>query len=102
MVTCDYQLLHLIQFFSASQNILYYLIFFLLMYFQGIRHVRNYPCCGDDPYPELIYHVVMYRRTAFYILVLIFPCILLSLLTLVMFWFPPQRPDRTGLGKSTG
>ena len=66
---------------------------------EGRRRVRRYTCCGDDPYPELIYFITIKRRTAFYIVVLILPCILLSCLTLVMFWFPPQRPDRTGLGK---
>ncbi|CAD5116830.1 DgyrCDS5676 [Dimorphilus gyrociliatus] len=64
------------------------------------RSIRYYPCCGSDPYPELIYSVTVRRRTAFYIVVLILPCILLSCLTVVMFWFPPQRPDRTGLGMS--
>ena len=24
---------------------------------EGIRLERNYPCCGDDPYPELIYTI---------------------------------------------
>ena len=65
----------------------------------GWLQIRKYPCCGDDPYPELIYRVDMKRRTAFYIVVLILPCVLLSFLTLVMFWFPPSRPDRTGLGQ---
>jgi hypothetical protein len=63
------------------------------------RQERHYQCCGDDPYPELIYTVTLRRRTAFYVIVLVLPCLLLSCLTLVMFWYPPQRPDRTGLGK---
>ena len=46
-----------------------------------------------------VFHVQVKRRTSFYIVVLILPCVLLSCLTLVMFWFPPQRPDRTGLGR---
>ena len=65
----------------------------------GWRRTRQYPCCGDDPYPELIYTVTLKRKTAFYVVVLVLPCLLLSCLTLVMFWFPPQRPDRTGLGE---
>ncbi|KAK2157840.1 hypothetical protein LSH36_184g12046 [Paralvinella palmiformis] len=66
----------------------------------GIREVRHYECCGDQPYPELVYTVTIKRRTAFYAVVLVLPCLLLSCLTLVMFWYPPQRPDRTGLGMS--
>ncbi len=34
---------------------------------------------------------------ASYILTL--PCVFLACLTLVVFWLPPDRPDRTALGK---
>ena len=54
--------------------------------------VTDHLCC------TCLLFVQVKRRTSFYIVVLILPCVLLSCLTLVMFWFPPQRPDRTGLG----
>ena len=64
------------------------------------RHsVRVYPCCGDEPYPDLTFYLTVKRRTAFYIYVLIMPSVILSVLTLVLFWIPPQRPDRTSLGE---
>ena len=64
------------------------------------RHVRYYPCCDDEPYPDLTFYLTIRRRPAFYIYVLILPSVLLSVLTLVLFWIPPQRPDRTALGNS--
>ena len=64
------------------------------------HHVRYYPCCDDEPYPDLTFNLTLRRRTAFYVYVLILPSVLLSSLTLVLFWIPPQRPDRTSLGKS--
>ena len=63
---------------------------------------RMYPCCGDEPYPDLTFYLTVKRRTAFYVYVLILPSVLLSFLTLVLFWIPPQRPDRTSLGNVHG
>ncbi|ELT96539.1 hypothetical protein CAPTEDRAFT_52979, partial [Capitella teleta] len=62
--------------------------------------VKYYPCCGDEPYPDITFFLTVKRRTAFYVYVLILPSVLLSFLTLVLFWIPPQRPDRTSLGMS--
>ena len=62
-------------------------------------HVIYYPCCGDEPFPDITYYIRIQRRPAFHIYILILPSILLSFLTLVLFWIPPQRPDRTSLGK---
>ena len=63
------------------------------------HNIRFYPCCQNEPYPDLTFYLTIKRRTAFYIYVLILPSVLLSCLTLVLFWIPPQRPDRTSLGK---
>ena len=63
------------------------------------RHIRRYPFFDTDPYPELIFSLTLKRQSTFYIYLLVLPCILLSCLTLVLFWIPPQRPDRTAVGK---
>ena len=65
----------------------------------AIHHIVFYPCCGDEPFPDITYYITIRRKAAFHIYVLILPSILLSFLTLVLFWIPPQRPDRTSLGK---
>jgi hypothetical protein len=49
-------------------------------------------------YAELKYQLTVQRRVGFTIFVLIVPGLLLSLLTPLLFWIPPARPDRTTLG----
>ena len=48
---------------------------------------------------ELTYYMILRRRPGFYINVLIVPSLLLSILTPLIFWIPPSRPDRTTLGE---
>ena len=61
------------------------------------KTVVEYPCC-PEPYPDLTFVVVIRRIPIFYMIVLIIPCVLLSLLTLVSFWLPPETPAKILLG----
>ena len=63
----------------------------------GRKTVVKYPCC-PEPYPDLSFVVAIQRIPIFYVIVLIIPCILLSLLTLVSFWLPPETPAKILLG----
>jgi nicotinic acetylcholine receptor, invertebrate len=45
-------------------------------------------------------NIVIRRRPGFYIYILVVPSLLLSILTPLLFWVPPSRPDRTTLGKN--
>lgn len=51
-------------------------------------------------YPTLRYKVRMRRNPSFYFSFLVLPCILLSSLTLVLFWLPPESPAKMMLGKT--
>ena len=62
------------------------------------RHDVVYPCCPNEPYPDLTFYIVIERIPIFYMTVLIIPCILLSVLTLVSFWLPPETPAKVLLG----
>ena len=64
------------------------------------RYVKYYTCC-PDPYPDLQFKLRIKRRVAFYTSILIMPCALLSLLTLVIFWVPPESPAKLILGTAT-
>ncbi|RUS81384.1 hypothetical protein EGW08_010856, partial [Elysia chlorotica] len=66
---------------------------------QAVRNVKYYTCC-PDPYPDLTFNLRLQRKTAFYTFILILPCTLLSLLTLVIFWVPPESPAKLQLGMS--
>ncbi|XP_064636777.1 neuronal acetylcholine receptor subunit alpha-10-like isoform X2 [Lineus longissimus] len=61
------------------------------------KNIKKYPCC-DEPYPDLTFTVNMKRQPAFYNYILILPCVLLSSLTLVLFWLPPESPAKMVLG----
>ncbi|KAL8563794.1 hypothetical protein ACOMHN_058652 [Nucella lapillus] len=61
------------------------------------RNVKYYPCC-PEPYVDLVFHIKIRRKVAFYNYILILPCVLLSSLTLVLFWLPPESPAKMQLG----
>lgn len=56
------------------------------------------PCC-IEPYPELAFTLKLKRIATFYNYILILPCVLLSSLTLVIFWLPPESSGKMMLGK---
>lgn len=64
----------------------------------GRRNVRYYTCCSDNPFPDLTFNVRLRRMTIFYNYILILPCVLLSVLTMVIFWLPPESPAKMMLG----
>lgn len=59
---------------------------------------KFYDCCPNTPFPDLKFYLRMKRNVAFYSFILILPCSLLSLLTLVIFWVPPESPAKLVLG----
>lgn len=63
----------------------------------AIKHTKYYPCCSE-PYPDLTFIIRVKRIAAFYNYILILPCVLLSSLTLVIFWLPPESPAKMILG----
>lgn len=54
---------------------------------------------SNRSYPTLRYLVRLRRNPSFYVSILVIPCILLSSLTLVLFWLPPESPAKLMLGK---
>lgn len=49
-------------------------------------------------YPVLRYLIRIYRNPSFHLFILIVPCLLLSLLSLVVFWLPPDSAAKMMLG----
>ncbi|KAL8616953.1 hypothetical protein ACOMHN_041871 [Nucella lapillus] len=60
------------------------------------RNVKNYSCC-PAPYIDLQYHLVFQRKATLYNYILILPCILLTSITLILFWIPPESPAKMQL-----
>lgn len=61
------------------------------------RNIFKYQCC-PEPYIDLTFTLVIRRRATFYANILILPCVLLTSLTLVLFWIPPESPAKMMLG----
>jgi len=64
----------------------------------GDRHELFYDCCAE-PYPDVTFVVTLRRRTLFYALNLLMPCVLLSSMTLVCFLLPANSGEKISLGE---
>ena len=71
-----------------------------LVEWPAVKNTKHYAGL-DEPYPDLTFYLKMKRVAAFYNYILILPCVLLSFLTLVIFWLPPESPAKVMLGKTT-
>ncbi|XP_068172485.1 neuronal acetylcholine receptor subunit alpha-7-like [Antennarius striatus] len=63
----------------------------------GRINQRSYDCCKET-YPDITYTIVMRRRTVFYGLNLLLPCILISTLALLVFLLPADSGEKISLG----
>ncbi|KAL3067434.1 neuronal acetylcholine receptor subunit alpha-7-like [Trematomus bernacchii] len=66
----------------------------------GVPAKRNelyYDCC-KEPYPDVTFTVTMRRRTLYYGLNLLIPCMLISGLALVVFLLPADSGEKISLG----
>ena len=50
-------------------------------------------------YVVLVFRLTLQRKLVFSTYLLTLPCVFLACLTLVVFWLPPGRADRTSLGE---
>lgn len=62
-----------------------------------IRNEVFYACCME-PYPDVTFSVYMRRRTLYYLFNIIFPCLWLTVLSLLGFWLPPDSGEKITLG----
>uniref|UniRef100_A0A8C9SMY2 Neuronal acetylcholine receptor subunit alpha-7 n=1 Tax=Scleropages formosus TaxID=113540 RepID=A0A8C9SMY2_SCLFO len=63
----------------------------------GRRNEKFYECC-KEPYPDVTFTVVMRRRTLYYGLNLLIPCVLISTLALLVFLLPADSGEKISLG----
>jgi len=60
------------------------------------RNEVIYKCC-PEPYPDITYTMDLRRRHMFYFVNMIAPCFLISALTLLSFYLPPESGERLTL-----
>ncbi|XP_023240040.1 acetylcholine receptor subunit alpha-like isoform X2 [Centruroides vittatus] len=55
-----------------------------------------YDCC-DEPYPDITFNITMRRKTLFYTVNLIIPCVGISFLTVLVFYLPSDSGEKVTL-----
>ncbi|CAL8115168.1 unnamed protein product [Orchesella dallaii] len=65
----------------------------------AVRNERFYTCC-DEPYLDITFNITMRRKTLFYTVNLIIPCMGISFLTVLVFYLPSDSGEKVSLSIS--
>ncbi|CAL1282916.1 unnamed protein product, partial [Larinioides sclopetarius] len=63
------------------------------------RRVRHYSCC-IEPYPDITFNITLRRKTLFYTVNLIIPCLGISGLSVLVFYLPSDSGEKVSLSVS--
>merc|ERR1711863_133239 len=63
------------------------------------RNEKYYTCC-DEPYLDITFNITMRRKTLFYTVNLIIPCMGISFLTILVFYLPSDSGEKVSLSIS--
>ena len=67
-----------------------------LMSASARKNIKYYPCC-KEPYPDVSFNIRLRRKTLFYTINLIMPCISITLLTILEFYLPSECGEKISL-----
>lgn len=56
------------------------------------KYVKYYTCCSE-PYPDIKFNITIRRKTLFYTVNLIFPCVAICSVTLLVFYIPASSGE---------
>ena len=62
----------------------------------AVRNVKWYTCCSE-PYLDITFNVTMRRKTLFYTVNLIIPCMGISFLTVLVFYLPSDSGEKVNI-----
>ena len=65
----------------------------------AVRNVKFYTCC-EEPYLDITFNITMRRKTLFYTVNLIIPCMGISFLTVLVFYLPSDSGEKVSLSIS--
>jgi len=58
----------------------------------------EYPCCPSEPWPVVMYTITLNRADNFYVVIIIVPTFIVTMLSFVVFWAPSNAGDALGFG----
>ncbi|XP_021345857.1 neuronal acetylcholine receptor subunit alpha-10-like isoform X2 [Mizuhopecten yessoensis] len=61
------------------------------------KNVLFYACC-KEPYPDITFYINMRRKSQFYVMTVLFPCILTSVVAMLSFILPAESGEKVSLG----
>ena len=64
----------------------------------AVRNVKFYTCC-EEPYLDITFNITMRRKTLFYTVNLIIPCMGISFLTVLVFYLPSDSGEKVAASK---
>lgn len=65
----------------------------------AVRHEVYYSCC-EHPFVDITFNITMRRKTLFYTVNLIVPCMAISFLTILVFYLPSESGEKVTLSIS--
>ncbi|XP_065170952.1 acetylcholine receptor subunit alpha-like isoform X3 [Atheta coriaria] len=65
----------------------------------AVRNEKFYTCC-EEPYLDITFNITMRRKTLFYTVNLIIPCMGISFLTVLVFYLPSDSGEKVSLSIS--
>ncbi|XP_018350055.1 PREDICTED: acetylcholine receptor subunit alpha-like isoform X2 [Trachymyrmex septentrionalis] len=65
----------------------------------AVRHEKFYTCCRE-PFLDITFYITMRRKTLFYTVNLIIPCLGISFLTILVFYLPCDSGEKVSLAIS--
>jgi nicotinic acetylcholine receptor len=65
----------------------------------AVRNEKFYICC-EEPYPDIMFYITLRRKTLFYTVNLIIPCVGISFLSVLVFYLPSHSGEKVSLSIS--
>ena len=60
------------------------------------KNNKYYPCCSE-PYPDITFNITLRRKTLFYTVNLLLPCVFINMLTVLVFYLPSDSGEKISL-----
>lgn len=60
------------------------------------KNIKYYPCCSE-PYPDITFNITLRRKTLFYTINLLLPCVFINMLTVLVFYLPSDSGEKISL-----